>query len=164
MNKKPNFLKMDRTAYDKFMCATFPKMFANRSKTMKESCMYWGFDINKGWYEILYNLCVKLQAIYDSTGFLVIFDQIKEKFASGRFYNTVYNDNETHTAANINIWHDIIDDLVSNAEDKCGRTDEITGERINGPLQKGHWLYAMSEETYNKTFPDRVEQKDSHSL
>ena len=50
-----------REELDKKLCEDFPKMFVNRHKSMKETCMCWGFDHGDGWYNIIRALCSNIQ-------------------------------------------------------------------------------------------------------
>ena len=84
------FLEMSPDDFDKYMCRTYPEMFVDRNKSMQMTCMCWGFCIGKGWYYYLDELCKKLKVINKYTGVGVIFSQIKEKYASGRFYTKCY--------------------------------------------------------------------------
>lgn len=47
---------------DAVLCERYPKIFANRYKSMQETCMCWGFECGDGWYSILSNACMLIQA------------------------------------------------------------------------------------------------------
>jgi len=49
---------------DKKLCEKYPKIFVNRTKSMQESCMYWGFECGDGWYGIIDALCEALTYTY----------------------------------------------------------------------------------------------------
>jgi hypothetical protein len=46
---------------DEKLCAKYPKIFADRNKSMMETCMYWGFDHGDGWFNIIDRLCANIQ-------------------------------------------------------------------------------------------------------
>jgi hypothetical protein len=46
---------------DEKLCKEFPKIFKNRNKSMRESCMAFGFEIGDGWYNIIRNSCLLIQ-------------------------------------------------------------------------------------------------------
>jgi hypothetical protein len=46
---------------DALLCKTYPKIFVNRYKDMKETCMCWGFECGDGWYNIINTLCSNIQ-------------------------------------------------------------------------------------------------------
>lgn len=85
-DKMERFLKMSEEEYDKYMCTTYSFAFGHRGKPMSQTCMCWGFCIGKGWYYLLDRLCYKLSIMQKHTGYGVIFDQIKEKYGTARFY------------------------------------------------------------------------------
>ena len=52
---------------DEALCAKYPKIFADRHKSMMETCMCWGFDHGDGWYNIIDQLCRQIQWRIDQT-------------------------------------------------------------------------------------------------
>lgn len=46
---------------DNLLCEKYPKIFADRKKSMQESCMFWGFEIDNGWFDIVDTLCANIQ-------------------------------------------------------------------------------------------------------
>lgn len=46
---------------DKKLCDKYPKIFADRGKSMKESCMYWGLAVGDGWYDLIDQACAVIQ-------------------------------------------------------------------------------------------------------
>jgi len=72
---------------DDALCAKYPKIFADRHKSMQETCMCWGFDCGDGWYDLIDNLCSLIQNYVDwSKCEQVVAEQVKEKFGGLRFY------------------------------------------------------------------------------
>jgi hypothetical protein len=45
---------------DNLLCSKYPKIFADRNKSMMETCMCWGFP-EDGWFNILDRLCANIQ-------------------------------------------------------------------------------------------------------
>ena len=41
------------TKLDAKLCKLAPHLFADRFKSMKETCMCWGFECGNGWYKLL---------------------------------------------------------------------------------------------------------------
>jgi len=169
---------------------------------MNQTCMCWGFCIGKGWYYHLNKLCSRLDLIQKRTGIKVSWLQIKEKYASGRFYHNIKYGCTFHstimlkrdendgmisivamlllngayrfldfiaeicykifnkmfyrmTKEKLDIWANIIDELISNAESFVGHTCEETGKYIDEPIDMGNWVYALSEEGFLLAHPDR---------
>lgn len=70
---------------DDLLCATYPKIFAERQK--EGSMMRYGFTCGDGWYTLIDGLCAYLQNLTDERGApQVVATQVKEKFGQLRFY------------------------------------------------------------------------------
>jgi len=175
---KEEIIAMSREEYDSFMVSTFPNQFIERGMSMQETCMCWGFDIGKGWYYILYELCYKLDYIEKKFATGVIWKQIKEKFGSARFYyNIKYSKAKTikykvfsafdkigiSSFKNAedklnNIVYELIDSMIDKAESKTDKTCEISGEEYyHCKPSIGGWVYGMSRESFLAEYPERKE-------
>jgi hypothetical protein len=79
--------ELDNKLVDKY-----PKIFADRHASVKESAMGRGFECNDGWYDLIYDLCGCIQRHIDSNPHLnisqMVATQVKEKFGTLRFYYT----------------------------------------------------------------------------
>ena len=76
-----------RKTLDDLLCERYPLIFAERNLSMQESCMYWGFACDDGWFTLIDTLCAKLQAHTDLNGApQVVATQVKEKYGELRFY------------------------------------------------------------------------------
>lgn len=75
---------------DAKLVAKYPKIFANRHKSMQETAMCWGFACGDGWYNIIDALCNQIQSYIDNNPHKnvpqVVASQVKEKFGALRFY------------------------------------------------------------------------------
>lgn len=72
---------------DKALCEKYPKIFADRNRSMTITAMCWGFDVGDGWYALIDVLCEELQRETDQQGApQVIATQVKEKYGGLRFY------------------------------------------------------------------------------
>lgn len=153
------FLQMTPNEYDNMMCEKFPKIFAQRHLPMTETCMCWGFDVGPGWYELIHDLCVKLQTIERSSGLEIQALQVKEKFGTLRFYFHVgLGEGIVLDEPVVKIWSDIVFDLVNNAESKSAYTCETCGEWAKVRDDYG-WLRTLCSEHYNEFLEKR--QKDN---
>lgn len=139
--------ELQQKLYDKY-----PDLFSNKDKSIRESCMGWGIEVNgDGWYDILSSLCFmikqhednniwqteykqKTDATYTSDYYPVKFDQIKEKFGGLRIYFTGGDS--------------YIEGLVSMAESFSYQICELCGER--GKPNKGGWISTLCENCRNK--------------
>lgn len=50
-----------REELDAKLVEKYPYMFQNRYKSMRETCMCWGFECGDGWYQILDSLCGQIE-------------------------------------------------------------------------------------------------------
>ena len=131
--------------YDKY-----PNLFENRHKSPMESCLSFGVEAGKGWYDILSDLCFMIaqyeKNIESSNKYLISqnkkpvdyypvkFDQIKEKFGGLRVYFSGGDD--------------YVDGLVSMAECWSFKTCETCGER--GEPTKGGWIMTLCDNCKKK--------------
>lgn len=76
-----------RDELDKLLCDRYPKIFADRPRSIKESAMGFGFSCGDGWFDLIDTLCERLQHETDHNNApQIIASQVKEKFGALRFY------------------------------------------------------------------------------
>ena len=131
---------MTPVEFDNYMCKTYMEFFGDRRKPMTQTCMCWGFEIGKGWYKTLDTLCKKLASIRKRTGIVVNFNQIKEKYGSGRFYYNIKATEKKLSNDEAAIWDEIIGDIISNAEEKVYHICAGCGEYYSDKISAG-WVY-----------------------
>jgi hypothetical protein len=119
-------IAMSNEEFDKMMCKKFPDIFSERNKPMNMTCMCWGFSIGQGWYPLVLNLCKEIDFVCKLTGCKVIAVQVKEKYASLRFYWNMQGSKKM-SEDDSNLAYDVISALVSNASSESSRTCEICG-------------------------------------
>ena len=111
---------------DEALCAKYPKIFKDRHGDMKETLMCWGFECGDGWYNIIDELCVKIQNHIDETGKQQIeAEQVKEKYGTLRFYTNYYDE--------------IIEEYIAQAEQQTYNICEICGSTNDIQRTKG-WI------------------------
>ena len=72
---------------DELLCQRYPLIFADRRRSIKESCMGWGFSCGDGWFDLIDTLCERLQFWTDhNKAPQVVAQQVKEKFGLLCFY------------------------------------------------------------------------------
>ncbi|MCX9157774.1 hypothetical protein OPU71_16745 [Niveibacterium sp. 24ML] len=80
---------------DARLCARYPKIFADRHRSVQESCMGRGMDCDDGWFNLIDVLCGALQYESDhNQAPQVLAAQVKEKFGTLRFYVRGANDQQ----------------------------------------------------------------------
>ena len=54
--------ELENKLYEKY-----PKIFADRNKSMQETCMCWGLEVGDGWYDLIDVLCEALTYTYTTS-------------------------------------------------------------------------------------------------
>jgi len=121
------------------LVSKYPKILVDYKGDIMQTCMAWGMEHDDGWYKLLDKCMEKLQYFCnlcskEGEEVQVVADQIKEKFGTLSFYTSVHGGD--------NIQHDIIDDIISEAEKKSAYTCEVTGEHGEA-CKKGGWYRTL---------------------
>lgn len=111
----------------------YPKIFFEDADKKKPT-LDWGFEHGDGWYDILDDLCSKIQKICDSDGHQIVAVQVKEKYGALRFY--------------INGGSQEIYNLIDEAEHKSEKTCEVCGEP--GKIYRDGWWYSACDKHTKK--------------
>ena len=124
----------------------YPKILGEYGGDPMQTCMSFGIETDSGWYKLLDKCMEKLQYFCDLCSkdgeeVQVVANQIKEKFSVLCFYTSVYGGD--------NIQHDIIDDIIDQAERKSAYTCEVTGEHGES-CKKGGWYRTLCYEQARK--------------
>jgi len=125
----------------------YPKILRDYKGDIMQTALYFGCQNEDGWYSLLDKCMEKLQYFCDLCSYRsgeevqVIATTIKEKYGTLCFYTSVYGGDNTQ--------HDIIDDIIDQAERKSAYTCEVTGE--HGELcKKGGWYRTLCYEQARK--------------
>lgn len=121
----------------------FPSFF-NVNGSPQETLMCFGFECGKGWFDLLWNLCEKIESKLSGEEiktFEVV--QVKEKFAGLRFYVD---------SANTEVYK-----LINEAESKSYEICESCG-KPSETRKYGGWLYNMCDSCWEK-YKTKREQK-----
>ncbi len=119
---------MNKELEQKFI-ERFPSFFQDMYGHESLTCMHWGIATGDGWYELLWKLCIDIEATNPPKEFK--FEQIKEKFGQLRIYT----------------WEDTeeIEQLIIKAEEDSAHICEVCGNP--GKIQTDRvWLQALCEE------------------
>ena len=137
MNKE-----LQQKLYDRF-----PDLYRQKDLPMSQTCMCWGFDVDDGWFEIVWMLSLALEDESKQTGSKIEAVQVKEKFAGLRFYT----DGSTKRAY----------DLISLAEGMSYHICEVCGK--NGrTCSRGSWLKTVCKDHATElkyTWPEKKEEE-----
>ncbi len=119
---------------DNYLCEKYPKIFAERNLTPRQSCMSEGITCGDGWFSLLHNLCHMIQHHIDNLELnsittpicpQFVAKQVKEKFGGLRFY---YEGGDKFISALVeqaeNLSYDICED--------CGVMDNTVGKNTDG--------------------------------
>lgn len=104
---------------------------------MMKTCMYWGFDVGDGWFNIVDKMCnslLKLNNIQREKDLdnHCLLSQVKEKFGTLRVYVDIY----THGSGD-EYTQDVYN-IIRIAENESCKTCEVCGEP--GEINRGGWL------------------------
>lgn len=118
---------------EKTLIEMFPTYFRDMYGDPQKTCMAFGCEIDDGWYQLLFDLCIQIERTNPPLDFH--FSQIKEKFGTLRIY--FENGNKE------------ISNLIDQAEEKsalvcerCGTKDNVTSE--------GNWILTLCKECRGK--------------
>lgn len=100
----------------------YPKIFPPQKYNTELS-------VGDGWFQLLDNLCEKLQTLSDLTNNQVVATQVKEKFGGLRFYVAEYGPE--------------IDELIVAAEHEADRTCEVCG--APGKARNDSWIKTLCD-------------------
>lgn len=129
---------------DKQLCDKYPKIFRDRHGDMKETAMCWGFCCGQGWFDIIDDLCKKLQHLSDISGVQIIAVQVKEKFGTLRFYITT-DSSSIKEGVDASIIRDLAEDAVSSATNQTQSTCEVCGEYGKLISTETKWLKTLCD-------------------
>jgi hypothetical protein len=121
----------------------FPDLYEQRSWSIQDSCMAWGFECGDGWYDLIYQLSKDLMAVSDKVRAV----QVKEKYGGLRFYFT-YSDHVSK-AVDKKVFS-----LISKAEKESYKICEHCGSRDNVKQTQG-WIVTLCGECMEKRMKER---------
>lgn len=122
--------ELDQKLFDKY-----PKLFRQKDLPMSQTCMCWGCEVGDGWFDILDEMCAKIQSYVDveqekDPDFKQVeFTQVKEKFGGLRVYMDCY--------------YDEVDKIVGEAERKAKKTCEDCS--APGSLNRNGWITCLCD-------------------
>ena len=120
----------------KYLYGKYPEIFRDHSKSMRKTCMCWGFECGNGWFNLINKLCSDLTLLMDKYKIKIIADQVKEKFGGLRFY--IHIDGDTHQSV-----YNKVDELIKEAEEKSFKICEICGEK--GKQRGKQWVRTLCD-------------------
>ena len=149
-------LDMTAEEFDAYMMQNYTEMFRKRHPAPDQKYiepMNFGFEIGKGWRHLLNQLCKEVQVLQETFNFILVFDQIKEKFASARFYCHVEFPENTEVSEKQNVAANIAELLVNHYEEYTDYVCEELGTNIspNKKISIGGWHYAMGLEGFKQS-------------
>jgi len=121
--------------FERVIITKYKSMFPSddiMSDPMK-SCLFWGFQIPKGWNTLLENLFEEISKTNPPDEFMIL--QIKSKFGGLRFY--VYGSTNE------------IDEIIQKYEEKSFSTCEICGKSPASPTET-RWITTLCDDCHAK--------------
>ncbi len=127
-----------RLELDNLLCEQFPLLYRDRHGDPRQTLMCFGFDIDDGWFNILYMLSSGLEKLIQSYP-LFLSDlravQVKEKFGGLRFYISGYPSEP--------VLNELVENLISSAEYLAWKTCEMCG--APGVSRSGGWIKTLCD-------------------
>jgi hypothetical protein len=124
---------LNRKEFEAKITADFPNLFSDMRGDPMKTCMAWGIDTGPGWYDLIYQLSEKLEAMIvalpEDERMHYKASQVKEKFGGLRFY----------------MWSSTkeMEQAIDEAEDESLRTCESCGQP--GKTIGGGWIYTTCQ-------------------
>ena len=141
-----------REELDKKLVEKYPILYGNRYKDMTETCMCWGFEHGDGWFDIIDKLSEKIENVNNlNLGFIIVADQVKEKFGTLRFYYHAEATGDDLTEEQLRrntLLAELVDNAIDIAEFKTEHTCEVCGER--GKLRGYGWIKCLCDKHAEK--------------
>jgi hypothetical protein len=122
---------MDKELQQKLI-EKYPTVMKDHGGDMRQTCMAWGIETGNGWYDLIDELCAKLEPHG------VVAAQVKEKFGGLRFYINAVDESiyeEVHS-------------YIDEAESKSYKTCEACGKP--GKRRGGGWIRVLCDECDEK--------------
>lgn len=107
----------------------WPAWFADLYGDPSQTCMAWGFTHDDGWFDLVWGLCEKIEALGPEATERFKVEQVKEKFGGLRIYTSGGNE--------------AIRELIHQADIQSFHICEICGEP--GVLRGGSWLQTLCD-------------------
>lgn len=129
--------------YDEYLCKIAPNLLGDRHADMRTTAMCWGFDCGDGWYQLLKEACIKLEALIVKErvahpegwnyGYFRA-SQIKEKYGTLRFY----------LSGGTPEMYKITDEAERKSRETCERCGKP------GKLRGDYWVYMACDKHVRK--------------
>lgn len=116
---------MNKELQDK-LYERFPALYRQHTLDMRQTCMCWGFDVDDGWFDLIWMLSLALEDESKQTGAVIEAVQVKEKFGGLRFYTGPCTD-RGYT-------------LINLAERMADMTCEVCGKHGRTTSKPSGWL------------------------
>jgi hypothetical protein len=128
-----------REELDNKLCVDFPQLYRQRHWDASKTCLCWGFACGDGWFDIIYELSVKLDTLFKKHNLngedYPACVQVKEKFGDLRFYMEGIPRELSNEAYQ----------YIQEAEQKTGKTCETCGKK-GKVISIGGWYQCLCEE------------------
>ncbi len=146
-------LDMTSDQFDDYMVENYPEMFTNRYPQPDQKIivpMNFGFEIGKGWRHVLDKLCQEVKVLQNTFNFTLVFDQIKEKYGSARFYYSIIYPENVDITPQDKMVTEIVELIVSHYEEYTDYVCEQLGINVNpeDKIKMGGWYYGMGLEGF----------------
>jgi hypothetical protein len=124
----------------------YPSLLKDYHGPIGVTPLAWGMLHDDGWYSLLDNTLEKIDLIRATTHMGITISTVKEKFSQIRIYLHYSNLDKVNYP---DLWTDIVEGIVSQAESKSGSICEVCGE-YGKCCNKGYWVKTLCKEDAKK--------------
>lgn len=119
----------------------YPKIFRDRNKSPRDTCMCWGIETGDGWYWLIDMLCKQLQFDIDENNQpQILASQVKEKYGGLRFYTVGSTEKQEAQIS-------LAETMSYHICEKCGSTKNVS--------QTKGWITSLCEDCMRKYKNDK---------
>ena len=133
-----------------------PILYQQKDLEMDKTCMCWGFSCPDTWFDLLFDLSVKLEELNNKLkeyNTEIQAAQVKEKFGTLHFYYIIFGDGLKNAKEEL-LLNQTIDNLIDEAELKSSQICAICGAKAT-KITKG-WITYVCDECFNKKQGDDI--------
>tara|TARA_R110000737_G_C14607521_1_gene490352 strand:- start:329 stop:778 length:450 start_codon:yes stop_codon:yes gene_type:complete len=132
-----------RDSMEEILVKAHPVIFRDYKKSPRETCLAWGLECGDGWFAIIKELCKDVDEYCKDRPFVIVADQVKEKFGTLRFYYHT----ERSGGEDSDEDYRVIRDIVSKYERLSEVTCEVTGQPGTMHMRSpSGWIRTLSKE------------------
>lgn len=139
---------------EEYLFKTYKTLYGSEERRSDPaiSCLFFGFECGDGWFDIIDKLSEKIENVNNlNLGFIIVADQVKEKFGTLRFYYHAEATGDDLTEEQLRrntLLAGLVEDAIGIAGMRTEYTCEVCGER--GKLRDDGWIKCLCDKHAEK--------------